>query len=654
MHKRLVEEILMLDNGQGRYSVAELAGAIGVSAKTVREDIRDINLFLRRKNLGQLVLKAGVIEVSCRLKPVIREICNLTFSEYFLSREERLVGESLFLAFSGNHTTMQEMADFLSASRSTVLLDMNGLKEFLAPFQLRLVGYSSQGSELEGEEIGVRRLFAFIFGKWTLLVKIFVKTLMKWQGGIGNACLAEEYLKECRAAISETEKETRMYLSDHSYEWMLFYLVFASCRISAGCPLRWEGPGRRRDAFMVSLFKRMGSSRFVRLNACEEDFACSLLSDLYYVKGKLQDENLLKLQMLTRRLIDRVSKELGCELYRDYLLFESLTQHFERIFHARGLEGPKMLGAADVLAIAKEHEDVLVCVRKHLSIWKQYVPRELEEWESAYIVVYICAAMNRLAQEECVSNVIIVCHGGLGTGQLIRSQILSHFQVEVKAVLASHCLAYEKLEEIDFIISTIALEHSPLPHIVISPVLKDGDFNRIRGMAERFKRKRRGAGALQRPRLTGPAQSLSRLLTPEFIRLDGEAGDWREAIALASQPLLRQGKISEAYVEDMIRAIQEHGPYVVLCEGFALPHASTDHVYETGMSLLRLKTPVAFGAGDMDPIGMVCVLCPKDSEGHLEALFDLCNIWEDPAGQAVLCGSASAEEIWRMFCEREK
>ena len=44
MHKRLVEEILMLDNGQGRYSVAELAGAIGVSAKTVREDIRDINL----------------------------------------------------------------------------------------------------------------------------------------------------------------------------------------------------------------------------------------------------------------------------------------------------------------------------------------------------------------------------------------------------------------------------------------------------------------------------------------------------------------------------------------------------------------------------------------------------------------------------------
>lgn len=221
-------------------------------------------------------------------------------------------------------------------------------------------------------------------------------------------------------------------------------------------------------------------------------------------------------------------------------------------------------------------------------------------------------------------------------------------------MLASHCLEYEKLDEVDFIISTIALEHSPLPCIVISPVLRDVDFNRIKGMAERFNRKRTGSGYTKRPRLSGPAYPLSRLLTPEFIRLDGEAKDWRDAVALAAQPLLERGKISREYIADMIRGMEEHGPYVVLCEGFALPHASTDHVFETGMSLLRLKTPVEFGAGEMDPIGMICVLCPEDSESHLEALFDLCNIWEDSKGQAALCGGASPEEIWRLFCEREK
>ena len=38
MHKRLVEEILMLDNGQGRYSVAELAFNPFMSSKTVERD----------------------------------------------------------------------------------------------------------------------------------------------------------------------------------------------------------------------------------------------------------------------------------------------------------------------------------------------------------------------------------------------------------------------------------------------------------------------------------------------------------------------------------------------------------------------------------------------------------------------------------------
>lgn len=196
MHKRLVDEILMLDNARGEHSIVELASAIGVSGKTIRADLKDINAFLKKKGLEPLELRNGILEVPCRLNAAIRKICNLTFQEYFLSREERLVGESLFLIFSGNRTTMQEMADFLSISRSTVLLDMNGLKDYLAQYRLRLVGYSSQGSELTGEEIDVRRLFAGIFGKWPLLVKIFCRTLIVWteekQAGLPEICRGKE------------------------------------------------------------------------------------------------------------------------------------------------------------------------------------------------------------------------------------------------------------------------------------------------------------------------------------------------------------------------------------------------------------------------------------------------------------------------------
>lgn len=656
MHKRLVDELLMLDNAEEKHSVAELAAAIGVSAKTVRADIREIDDFLRAKKLGKAVLNAGTLQLSCRISLAIREICNLTFREYFLSREERVVAESLFLIFSGNHITMQEMADFLSTSRSTVLLDINDLRENLARYQLRLVGYSSMGTELEGEELEVRYLFAQTFRKWTLLVKIFYRTLALCSGGTDYPF--QDCFDECRAMIRETEKETSTWLSDSSFEQMLFYLTFAAYRVWEGMQLDWQEGETKKDAFMVCLFEKLEKSRHVRLDAREKAFACYLLSDLYYVKGKTQDENLMKIQMLTRKLIDKISRELNLELYKDFLLFESLTQHFERIFYAASFDTMGMPDAVDdVLAIAREHETVLTCVRSNVGMLKQHVGRELSEEEIAYIVVYICAAINRLKRDECISSVIIVCNGGLGTGQLIRSQLTSHFRLDVRAVIASHCLEYEKLDDIDFIISTVPLYDCPAPYIVISPLLRDRDFNRIKNLSEQFHRRKT---ELADPAMFSgngqdtPHYRLSQLLTPEYICLDVEAKDWEEAVRLASEPLLLGKKISQEYIADMLDCIRGHGPYVVLSEGFALPHATTSHVYETGMSLVRLKTPVNFGAGDMDPVELVCVLCSRDSESHLKALFDLCNILEVSGNRERIRRSRDPKEVYEILVAGEK
>ena len=62
-------------------------------------------------------------------------------------------------------------------------------------------------------------------------------------------------------------------------------------------------------------------------------------------------------------------------------------------------------------------------------------------------------------------------------------------------------------------------------------------------------------------------------LPAEAILVGATAAGWREAVRLAGAALVRSGAAREGYSDEMIRMIDEHGPYVVIAPGLALAHA---------------------------------------------------------------------------------
>ena len=54
MHKRLVDEILMLEDMNSKKSIKQVADILGITEKTVRTDIKEIDTFLQIKQLGQI------------------------------------------------------------------------------------------------------------------------------------------------------------------------------------------------------------------------------------------------------------------------------------------------------------------------------------------------------------------------------------------------------------------------------------------------------------------------------------------------------------------------------------------------------------------------------------------------------------------------
>lgn len=119
-----------------------------------------------------------------------------------------------------------------------------------------------------------------------------------------------------------------------------------------------------------------------------------------------------------------------------------------------------------------------------------------------------------------------------------------------------------------------------------------------------------------------------------------------KAVEIASNPLLKNKMITHTYLENMIRSVEENGPYMVLADYFALMHAKPGlGVNEQSMSLLVVKDAV-----DMKgkPIHIFLVLAAKNHESHLERLKDIMEIFMDNEKyQTILSGNK--ETIIQLF-----
>lgn len=140
------------------------------------------------------------------------------------------------------------------------------------------------------------------------------------------------------------------------------------------------------------------------------------------------------------------------------------------------------------------------------------------------------------------------------------------------------------------------------------------------------------------------------MLPEDQIAVVEKVKDWREAVDLASQPLLKKNLITNVYVENMKQSVLDNGPYMVLTDYFALMHAKAgEGVNEQSMSLLVTKEEVSM-EGKL--VKIFLVLAAEDSEKHLESLQQIMAIFmDDDNYQTIINGDL--EKIKQLFNKGE-
>lgn len=144
---------------------------------------------------------------------------------------------------------------------------------------------------------------------------------------------------------------------------------------------------------------------------------------------------------------------------------------------------------------------------------------------------------------------------------------------------------------------------------------------------------------------------LAAFLTPEMIRLRVAVPDWQSAVHAAGELLVEAEKCEQRYIEAMIEAVNEMGPYMVLAPGLALAHARPeDGVKEIGISFISLDPPVNFGSQANDPVSLVIAFGGVDNESHIDLLAQLARVLEDEGRREKLAFSSSKDEVIEILC----
>lgn len=139
------------------------------------------------------------------------------------------------------------------------------------------------------------------------------------------------------------------------------------------------------------------------------------------------------------------------------------------------------------------------------------------------------------------------------------------------------------------------------------------------------------------------------LLKKENVQICDTAADWRDAIRIAVKPLEEHGYVQARYKEEIISNVEKMGPYIVVADNIALPHARPEQgALKTQIGVTLFRENVVFDGKEM-PARLFITLAAKDSSSHLDALMEISELLADETTVGQILDAPDVEGLYQYF-----
>jgi transcriptional antiterminator/mannitol/fructose-specific phosphotransferase system IIA component (Ntr-type) len=677
-------------------NISDLAHLFKVSNRTICNDLDCIDEFLNHNKLPALIRKPNVgvqfREPNKYKDDVLKAMGNISIYHYNLSGRERVNIILDNLIQERDFTTINDMADKLYVSRSTIVKDLRLVRKWLKSRGLELQSIPKHGIKVTGDEKKLRKAAMELLTESSNLgnkpekfeIPMIVRVNLGVDREINNFFKDIDivYIEEC---IKTAEKELNTVFSDAAYSGIVMHLAIAVKRIKLG-----------RDIIMpedelksLQITKEFSVASNIT-NMLEKHFEINIPPDeIGYITVHLlganisntnrnKNKNWIDYELITEKIISEIDSKLNMDLSKDSQLFEGLLEHLGpavyRLKHDLLLKNPLLND------IKLKYNNLFNIVKSGLKPLENYVGKDIDEEEVGYFTIHFGAAIERYKTSHMKkTDILVVCSTGVGTAKMLSSRLQAVFDVNIV-----DCIAYHQIKDfiiknpVDIIVTTIPIKVEGIKTITVNPLLPERDIENLRKYINISKPKdsvlkeliniiEKHCTILDKDSIVkelsiflntttiektrGVVQPLLKdILTEEVIKLNVEVKDWEDAVRKGGYLLEKTGAVEHRYVDAMVNSVKNIGPYIVIAPGIAMPHARPESgSNKVGMSLITLKNPVNFGNKENDPVKIVVCLCAIDHVTHLKALAELVEMLGDDENVKVISNSTDVREVLKMI-----
>ena len=588
-----------------------------ISKRTLYYDIESINYHI--KNRGQI-------------KNINRNFC---YIGNFCSMQEILYGNDDYFHSNENRKkyvlanildqelyTLEQLENKMLVSKNTVVKVMEDVKKDLRQQDLQLV--KKEGAYIiRGKEDSIRNLFLM---------------LLQEDNNLLNATSEK---------VLAFDRKYKLQLTDYALATLSRFLDFVEDRIKAGYVV--DAMQDKVEAMNFSFYKYM-SELIEEAHENEYIYLAAFISSLPSLNTKIE---IPVIDEYVERLIYSFEMAYAMELESKNEFKKNIKRHLQTSYYRIKFHFP--INNPSLKEVKLKHSSLFQIIKRILEN-EEYFPsfKGIREEEIGFIATYFGGYLKgSRSRGKRMNKILLVCPHGLMISKSLEVQLYRYIPTieivdtialkdvknfkayydyivstidipELKNVLVVNPIMTRM--DIDFLINTLL--EIPTYHmnvdikellVIIEKYCKIEDKNKLENEIEKLLYKKY---KLLEKEMYQPM--LKEIMSKERITVVKNVKDWRAAIRLASKPLLDDGSIEEEYVNAMIESVQAHGPYIVLADRFALPHASSaSGVNAVSMALLVVKEEVDL---EGKPVNLFMVLATTDNSSHMGALVSLTEI----------------------------
>lgn len=393
---------------------------------------------------------------------------------------------------------------------------------------------------------------------------------------------------------------------------------------------------------------------------------------------------------LVERIFDRFERLSGIRFKDKKTVKKQVYSHFRPAYYRLFFHLPIINPLSK--KIIQEYPDLFQIVKETMKPIENLFGTMIPDEEISFLTIHFASLIDNNDEYQVKRKVgIIVCPNGIGSSAIIYNELKNLFPDMIFIGPIETNEIYQKKQDYDMIFTTVPnmrLYSLKKPVYTVNPIMTidekynlvqeiqngpgnlsgDYQFEELFAIIDRFTTIKDEIGLrkelkrrLKQPRICNSEDilpsvsgkdelSLTDILSPAFIQLNLATNSWEEAFYVAATPLIEAEIVSRRYIDKIIQTTYEEGPYMVISDHVALPHARPeDGAKEVGLGITVLKEPIKILG--KTPMKYIFTLAAVDSKRHLTALAELVALIDRPDFFNMLDSVSSKEAAYQWIAD---